>query len=167
MDLGTRTGLDPEDVDTVTGQHVFAGASEAAKVLDRIIGNVARVVKGNNEAIRLAVTCLIAGGHLLVEDVPGVGKTSLGKALSASVSCRHRRIQFTSDLLPADVTGVSVFDLTKASFEFQKGRSSPISSLAMRSTGLPLKPSRPCWRRWRSAKSPSTGRPTPCRTPSW
>ena len=67
------------------------------------------------------MTCLVAGGHLLVEDVPGVGKASLCKALSASVSCRHRRIQFTSDLLPSDVTGVSVFDATKTSFEFRPG----------------------------------------------
>ena len=87
----------------------------------RIVDNIARVVQGNEEAIRLAVTCLVAGGHLLVEDVPGVGKTSLGKALSASVSCRHRRIQFTSDLLPSDVTGVSVFDASKTSFEFRPG----------------------------------------------
>lgn len=102
--------------------HTFDdGSSDAADLFDRLVKNVARVVQGNDEAIRLAVTCLVAGGHLLVEDVPGVGKTSLGKALSASVSCRHRRIQFTSDLLPSDVTGVNVFDLAKSSFEFRPG----------------------------------------------
>src|SRR5271157_4026809 len=121
MDLGTRTGLNP-DGDATTGEHpVVSDASAAASLFERIVDNISRVVQGNDEAIRLSVTCLVAGGHLLVEDVPGVGKTSLGKALSASVSCRHRRIQFTSDLLPSDVTGVSVFDATKTSFEFRPG----------------------------------------------
>ncbi len=121
MDLGTRTGLDP-DGDAMTDEHpVVSDASVAASLFERIVENISRVVQGNDEAIRLSVTCLVAGGHLLVEDVPGVGKTSLGKALSASVSCRHRRIQFTSDLLPSDVTGVSVFDATKTSFEFRAG----------------------------------------------
>jgi MoxR-like ATPase len=100
---------------------VLGDACAAADLFERLVENVARVLLGNDEAIRLSVTCLVAGGHLLVEDVPGVGKTSLGKALSASVSCRHRRVQFTSDLLPSDVTGVAVFDVAKASFEFKPG----------------------------------------------
>ncbi len=121
MDLGTRAGLDPDGA-LMDGEHpVLVDASGASRLFERIVDNIARVVQGNDEAIRLSVTCLVAGGHLLVEDVPGVGKTSLGKALSASVSCRHRRIQFTSDLLPSDVTGVSVFDATKTSFEFRPG----------------------------------------------
>ena len=121
MDLGARTGLDPGGAVMVGEYPVHVDASEAARLLERIVDNIALVVQGNDEAIRLSVTCLVAGGHLLVEDVPGVGKTSLGKALSASVSCRHRRIQFTSDLLPSDVTGVSVFDVAKTSFEFRPG----------------------------------------------
>jgi MoxR-like ATPase len=106
MDLDTRPGLD--------------GAGAAA-IFNRIVDNVGRVLQGNDEAIRLAVTCLVAEGHLLIEDVPGVGKTSLGKALAASVSSRHRRIQFTSDLLPSDVTGASVFDSATSRFEFRPG----------------------------------------------
>ena len=93
----------------------------AAAVFERISDNIARVVQGKPDAIRLAVTCLVAEGHLLIEDVPGVGKTSLGKALAASVSCSHRRIQFTSDLLPADVTGTTVFNRTSSEFEFRHG----------------------------------------------
>ena len=119
MDLGTCTGPVPDGA-FMTGEPPIP-ADEAARLFERIVANIARVVQGNDEAIRLSVTCLVAGGHLLVEDVPGVGKTSLGRALSASVSCRHRRIQFTSDLLPSDVTGVSVFDATKTSFEFRPG----------------------------------------------
>jgi len=121
MDLSTRVGLDPEGAEVLDEDSRLIETFDAARLFERIVDNVARVVQGNNEAIRLAVTCLVAGGHLLVEDVPGVGKTSLGKALSASVSCRHRRIQFTSDLLPSDVTGVSVFNVAKTSFEFRPG----------------------------------------------
>src|SRR5271166_5981136 len=121
MDLGTRVGLDPDGAVPADERAASTDPSEGARVFERIVANIALVVQGNDEAIRLSVTCLVAGGHLLVEDVPGVGKTSLGKALAASVSCRHRRIQFTSDLLPSDVTGVSVFDVSKTSFEFRPG----------------------------------------------
>jgi len=122
MDLGTRTGIDALGTSPPVAEHpVLVDATEASRLFTRIVDNIARVVQGNDEAIRLSVTCLVAGGHLLVEDVPGVGKTSLGKALAASVSCHHRRIQFTSDLLPSDVTGVSVFDVAKTSFEFRPG----------------------------------------------
>ncbi|MGH9304402.1 MAG: AAA family ATPase, partial [Acidimicrobiales bacterium] len=104
-------------------QNSEAGAFEAveAGTFEAVVSNVSRVIQGNDLAIRHAVTCLVAGGHLLIEDVPGVGKTSLGKALAASVSCTHRRIQFTSDLLPSDVTGVNVFDRQTNLFEFRPG----------------------------------------------
>jgi MoxR-like ATPase len=95
-----------------------AGASEA---FNRITSNIAKIVQGKTDAIELAVACLVAEGHLLIEDVPGVGKTSLGKALAASVSCTHRRIQFTSDLLPSDVTGTTVFNRGTSTFEFRRG----------------------------------------------
>jgi MoxR-like ATPase len=120
MDL-THVMADAPGLPDLDGHPVLEDATLAADLFGRLVENIALVVQGNREAIRLAVTCLVAGGHLLVEDVPGVGKTSLGKALSASVSCQHRRIQFTSDLLPADVTGVNVFDVAKASFEFRPG----------------------------------------------
>lgn len=97
---------------------------EAARLGARfsaIVENVASVIHGAQVAIRLAVTALVGEGHLLIEDVPGVGKTSLGKALAASLSCSYRRIQFTSDLLPGDVTGVSVFDRASGRFEFRPG----------------------------------------------
>jgi MoxR-like ATPase len=93
----------------------------AAATFDRITRNIATIVQGKTEAIELAVACLVAEGHLLIEDVPGVGKTSLGKALAASVSCSHRRIQFTSDLLPSDVTGTTIFNRTTSTFEFRHG----------------------------------------------
>ena len=81
-----------------------------ADVFAAIADNVARVVQGKPEAIELALLCLVAEGHLLIEDVPGVGKTSLAKALAASLDCRWGRIQFTPDLLPSDVVGVTVWN---------------------------------------------------------
>jgi len=79
------------------------------------------VVHGKREAIDLAVMCLLAEGHLLIEDVPGVGKTSLAKAMAASIDCTWKRVQFTPDLLPADLVGVSVFQRATESFVFQPG----------------------------------------------
>src|SRR5207247_10264511 len=79
------------------------------------------VIQGKDDAIRLALVCLVAEGHLLIEDVPGVGKTSLAKAVAASLDCTWRRIQFTPDLLPSDVTGVTVRNRGSGTFEFLPG----------------------------------------------
>ncbi len=76
---------------------------------------------GKKDAIDLAVSCLLAEGHLLIEDVPGVGKTSLAKAMAASIHCTWKRVQFTPDLLPADLVGVSIFQRSSESFVFQRG----------------------------------------------
>src|SRR5206468_5704627 len=84
-------------------------------------GAIGRVVKGKDETIELAVVALIAEGHLLIEDVPGVGKTTLGHALARALDCNFHRIQFTSDLLPSDVLGVSVFNPRQNEFEFKPG----------------------------------------------
>ena len=84
-------------------------------------GAIGRVVKGKDETIELAVVALIAEGHLLIEDVPGVGKTTLGHALARALACNFHRIQFTSDLLPSDVLGVSVFNPRQNEFEFKPG----------------------------------------------
>ncbi len=91
-----------------------------ASLFDAITSNIARVVQGKKDAIDLAVSCLLAEGHLLIEDVPGVGKTSLAKAMAASVHCTWKRVQFTPDLLPADLVGVSIFQRSSESFVFQR-----------------------------------------------
>jgi MoxR-like ATPase len=83
--------------------------------------NVERVIRGKEREIRLALVALVAEGHLLIEDVPGVGKTMLAKAIARSIDCSFRRIQFTPDLLPTDITGVNVFNQEHADFEFRPG----------------------------------------------
>ncbi|WP_405015540.1 AAA family ATPase [Kitasatospora sp. NBC_01539] len=94
---------------------------ELGAVAERIRGSVESVIEGKPEAVRIALTVLLAEGHLLLEDVPGVGKTMLAKALARSVDCTVRRIQFTPDLLPSDVTGTNVFDQHQRDFEFRPG----------------------------------------------
>jgi MoxR-like ATPase len=95
--------------------------SAFAETFGAVIDNVALVLEGKEDPTRLALVCLAAEGHLLLEDVPGVGKTSLAKALARSFDLGWRRIQFTPDLLPSDVTGASVFDRESSSFTFRPG----------------------------------------------
>jgi MoxR-like ATPase len=92
-----------------------------ARVTDAILAAVGSVIDGKPDAVRSALVCLLAEGHLLIEDVPGVGKTMLARALATSVDATVRRIQFTPDLLPGDVTGVSVFNPVEREFEFKPG----------------------------------------------
>ena len=98
-----------------------AELEELARVTGTVIDAVERVITGKTDVVRTAVTVLLAEGHLLVEDVPGVGKTMLSKALARSIDCTVRRVQFTPDLLPSDVTGVSVFNQNTREFEFRPG----------------------------------------------
>src|SRR3989442_2841063 len=86
-----------------------------------IAENVNTVIQGKHQEVRLALVCLVAEGHLLIEDVPGVGKTMLAKSVARSIDCSFRRIQFTPDLLPTDVTGVNVFNQESGDFEFKPG----------------------------------------------
>ena len=97
------------------------GAGMAAEQIAGLRAGVESVIRGKPEAVRLAVVALLAGGHLLVEDVPGVGKTTLAHALARALDSTFQRIQFTSDLLPSDVTGLSVFNERTNAFEFRPG----------------------------------------------
>ena len=88
---------------------------------ERVVANVERVIVGKHAEVRMALVALLCEGHILIEDVPGVGKTMLAKALSRSIGCSFRRIQFTPDLLPSDVTGLSIFNQKTQEFEFRPG----------------------------------------------
>jgi MoxR-like ATPase len=96
-------------------------ARQLASAFGAIRDNMQRVVRGKQDVVEQLLLCLIAGGHLLIEDVPGVGKTTLAKALGASIGANLGRIQFTPDLLPSDVTGVSVWNRNSSTFEFRPG----------------------------------------------
>lgn len=95
--------------------------NSSRQIAEKIIANVERVIIGKHEEIELALAALVCQGHLLIEDVPGVGKTVLAKSLAKSIGCSFKRIQFTPDLLPSDVTGVSVYNQKTQTFEFRPG----------------------------------------------
>ena len=95
-----------------------AGVMEAAR---QVVEAVETVILGKSEVVRLAVACLLSNGHLLIEDIPGVGKTMLARALSRSIGGVFKRAQFTPDLLPADLTGTAIFNQRSGDFEFREG----------------------------------------------
>ena len=101
-----------EIMDTVENIQIFS---------NKIIENLARVFIGKKNVLELVVVSLLAQGHVLIDDVPGVGKTMLAKALAKSLGCKYKRIQFTPDMLPSDITGVSIYDQSAKKFEFRQG----------------------------------------------
>ena len=107
------------NLETINGEQI--ASENAVAQIERLQRAVETVIRGKPEAIRLAIVTLIAGGHLLVEDVPGVGKTTLAHALARALDCSFQRIQFTSDLLPSDVIGLSVFNQHSGLFDWKPG----------------------------------------------
>ncbi|HLN97749.1 MAG TPA: MoxR family ATPase [Pyrinomonadaceae bacterium] len=107
-------------LEPVTGQEPL-GTADAVEKIERLQRAIETVIKGKGEAVRLGIVTLLAGGHLLVEDVPGVGKTTLAHALARALHCSFQRIQFTSDLLPSDVIGLSIYNQHTAVFEWKPG----------------------------------------------
>ena len=105
------------------------------------------IIRGNDEVLRLALVSVLARGHLLIEGVPGVGKTTLAHALSRALDCSFQRIQFTSDMLPSDVLGISVFSAAESQFEFRPVRFLPTSCWPMRSIAPRPRRSPPFWKR--------------------
>ena len=119
---------------------------------NQIVGQISRVVLGKEDQIRLALTCLLAKGHLLIEDIPGIGKTTLAKVLSKCLGLTFRRIQCTSDMLPGDILGVSVFERKSSSFLFHPG---PIFSQVLLADEINRqhpKLKALCWKQWKNAR---------------
>src|SRR5436305_9425028 len=104
-----------------TSELASAELDELMTLLNRLLANVGTVVLGKPEVIQLAVVALLAEGHVLIEDVPGVGKTLLARALAASIDCSFRRLQFTPDLLPSDILGSSIYNTSSGEFIFKPG----------------------------------------------
>jgi MoxR-like ATPase len=98
--------------------HLLTGASNRLAELRQ---SIETVIHGKTEAVEMSLVTLLAGGHLLIEDVPGVGKTTLARSIAGCLACSFQRIQFTSDLLPSDIVGVSVYDQREGTFEFKPG----------------------------------------------
>lgn len=92
-----------------------------AELASRCRENISKVIIGKDDAVNMALICLFSGGHLLLEDIPGTGKTTLAKAIAKSVDCSFKRIQFTPDLLPSDITGINIYNRKEDCFEFKKG----------------------------------------------
>jgi MoxR-like ATPase len=117
--------VEPQKLDgfgpTTTSPVTALDVTTVQAATKRIAANIEQVIEGKHDAVRLGLAVMLAEGHLLIEDVPGVGKTKFAKALARSIDCTVRRIQFTPDLLPSDVTGVSVYNSETRDFEFKPG----------------------------------------------
>src|SRR5437660_8515069 len=103
------------------GEKCMQSIQDLASAVQRVINNVEKVIVGKAESVAFSLIAVICNGHVLIEDVPGVGKTVLTKAIARSIGCSFKRIQFTPDLLPSDVTGVSIFNQKTGNFEFRAG----------------------------------------------
>ena len=120
--MARASGIDPQPAASAPAAPAPGTTwDEVVEVASRIAAAMESVVQGKSEVVRTAITVLLAEGHLLIEDVPGVGKTLLAKALARSIDCSVKRIQFTPDLMPSDITGVAVFNQDARSFEFRPG----------------------------------------------
>lgn len=120
-DSRRHTTSSAPDGATHSGVTAEPDALEFARRFDAIVANVEQAVLGKTAVVRLALTALFAQGHLLLEDAPGTGKTILARSIAASIAGTHNRIQFTPDLLPSDVTGVTIYDQKSGEFEFHRG----------------------------------------------
>ena len=124
---------------------------------ETVVEQVSQVVLGKKEQIRLALTCLFARGHLLIEDIPGIGKTTMAQGLARCLGLGFGRVQFTSDLLPGDILGVSVYEQKNNAFRFHPG---PVFTQVLLADEINrATPRRKAlfWRPWRSCKSPPKG----------
>ncbi|MGH9394123.1 MAG: AAA family ATPase, partial [Terriglobales bacterium] len=118
-ELGLEAAIDADITAEISAE--TGAAANFAQQLARLERALRRVVRSSSPAVRLALVAVLADGHLLIEDVPGVGKTTLAQALAHVLDCRYQRIQFTSDLLPSDVIGVSIYNQACERFEFNPG----------------------------------------------
>src|SRR5829696_8730357 len=107
--------------ETETASKPVVPVFNASEKIGRLQATIERVIKGKSETVKLALVALLAKGHLLIEDVPGIGKTTLANALSRALDLTFQRVQFTSDLLPSDVIGLSIFNQQTGNFEWKAG----------------------------------------------
>ena len=133
-------------MNVTTTESAATSLEELLTLCNRLMENIGLVVLGKPDVIRLAVVALLAEGHVLIEDVPGVGKTLLARALAASIDCSFRRIQFTPDLLPSDVLGSSIYHSPSGEFVFKPGPLFANVILADEINRTTPRTTSPCWR---------------------
>ena len=143
------------------------GAAKAADIASAVKASMEQVLVGKGNVIELVMASVLSGGHVLVEDVPGIGKTTLARSLAESLHCSFRRIQCTPDLMPSDITGVHFYNQKLGEFEFRPG---PILAQVVLADEInratPVR-SRPCLRRWQRGRLPWMTGPCPCHYPSF
>lgn len=122
------------------------------ELTEKITDNISKAVRGKEEEIRLVCAAMMAGGHVLIEDVPGTGKTLLARSLAKSVGGDFKRIQFTPDLLPSDITGINFYNMKEQEFVLRKGPVFTNILLADEINRATPERSRRCWSVWRSAR---------------
>ena len=143
----------------------MASARDRLSALEEALS---QVIRGKAEVLRLATVCLLAKGHLLIEDVPGVGKTTLAQALARVVDCRFHRLQFTADMLPSDILGVTIYNAQTQALRVQaRARSSPTSCSPTRSTAPRRKRSRALLEAMNERQVTIDGRSYPLPSRSW
>lgn len=130
--------------------------------MDSVVTELNKILLGKDTQVRLALCGLLARGHLLIEDIPGMGKTTLSHALAKIMGLSYQRIQFTNDLLPADVLGYSMYDKQAGSLVFIRARSSPRLFWRTKSIGPRPEPKAPCWRPWKNDRCPLKAKPGHC-----
>jgi MoxR-like ATPase len=120
---GGAPGLDTRGMttDTEARREATAAAGAIREVAERVKGSIARVIVGKDDVIDLVMVALLSDGHILIEDVPGIGKTTLAKSIARSIGCSFRRIQFTPDVMPSDITGINFYNQKRGEFEFRPG----------------------------------------------
>jgi MoxR-like ATPase len=125
---------------------------QVQELANKLKQNLRRVIVGKENSVSLTVVAFLCQGHILIEDVPGVGKTMLARSLAKSLGCVFKRIQFTPDMLPSDVTGVSIYNQNTREFEFRPGPLMAQIVLADEINRATPKPNQRCWKRWKSVK---------------
>ena len=130
----------------------------------QVIQEVQKAVIGKEDRVRKVMMAILSGGHVLLEDIPGVGKTTMALAFSKALSLKEKRLTFTPDVLPADLTGFTMYRKETGEFYFHPGARCAISFWAMKSTAPRPKPSLPSWKSWRKGRSAWTAVPIPCQS---
>lgn len=122
------------------------------RIANQVLDEIETVIVGKREMTRLVLAAVLCNGHILIEDVPGVGKTTLAKTLARTLGCTFKRIQFTPDLLPADITGTSIYNQKTGEFEFRRGPIFAQFVLADEITARHRRPNRACWSAWKRSR---------------